>query len=700
MGFVEVKEKAEAIQKAVSECSMLVGPVGNERIPGEPFEPGLSGMSTYSSRLKEIGEDLKSSMFKTMFMGTFKNGKSTTINAILGEEMLPVGATATTAVISQVVYGTNQQEVKIFKNNSDIPQTMSFDRFMEEYKLSPKDIAMIEETGALDRFQDTDYVMLESSHELFRDGVQLIDSPGLEEAVARTKATEKFVPQANAIVFLLDAVHPFSAKEKTYIKQHFVYAEPKPRNVFFVMNRINQCSSDADREAVKQQTRIMLEPVFTTDGIFDEDLYNKRVFFVNAYGAFMDKKAGRQPIGTGMMEFQAALEDFLTSEDRVLARYQSVAANLAGVFQEAERQTREAQALMGKPIEELQRNSQKSAETLDDLEKKVQRLGAVIDKTSALVSVKIMNDLERFLTVDMPNAWKEYARLYDGKFGITDMIKVALPLKEEAKEDILRPMTVYINDFVEEQLDEWSRRVGLLIDPDIQAMKDDLEDESREFDLQLTMARNVFSGQEATWEQKGANKLQLALSLIQGDYSVAVENAAGGNFNWGEFAKRYVVQAVINIMIMSLVGGGLPGLVVAVAVELVQMGLHRDSTKERLLNGMADKLFPKLADELLEKRDEIAGNITGQFDEQKRNVTQSAQELILDERQHQVDTLNQMRKQEKDIQQEQDRQRQVLAALYSRLELVYRALYNKNLTPDSVSKLAASINVGAKGGKE
>lgn len=139
MGFMEVKKNADAIQKAVEETSILLGTTGSSKVPGVSVSVGLPGMTSWSKDLRKLSEDLKGSMFKILFMGTFKNGKSTAINALIGKELLPVGVTACTAVISQVIYGTDSAHARVVKTGSSTPEVLTWERFNEEYKLSRED---------------------------------------------------------------------------------------------------------------------------------------------------------------------------------------------------------------------------------------------------------------------------------------------------------------------------------------------------------------------------------------------------------------------------------------------------------------------------------------------------------------------------------------------------------------------------------
>lgn len=465
------------------------------------------------------------------------------------------------------------------------------------------------------------------------------------------------------------------------------------------MNRFNWLRNDQEREEVRQETLDFLAPVFTTNGVLDRELMANRVFFVNALGAYEMKQNGQVPYGTGMVEFQNSLETFLTSEDRILARYQSVAANMAAAFIEAQRQVSDAEIAMSMSSDELEKASTASQRKLDELGTDIKSMGTVINRTEKLVETKILSDLQLFLTVKLPENWKSHSTQYDARFGIADMIKLALPLvSEERKKEILSPMITFLNEFIENQLLEWSNLVTPLIAPSLADMQEELDDKSMAFSIKLDEARKIFTGGKLSKQDKGANKLQIILSLIQGDFSTAIENSAGGNFGWGEFARRYVVQAVINILIAFLIGGGPIGIVALVIANLLRLGINANTARNRLLNGFADNLFPQLAGEMLsvENKTKIVGSIRSQFSTWEDQVTQAARELVQDERQHQQTILSNKKRAEEFNTQEMNRQETLLEALLKRVELIYKTLYNRAATQESLEKLAASITTGQK----
>jgi hypothetical protein len=57
---------------------------------------------------EEVEGRLGSGSFNLVFLGQYKRGKSSLINALIGEQILPTGVTPVTAIISIIKYGENR----------------------------------------------------------------------------------------------------------------------------------------------------------------------------------------------------------------------------------------------------------------------------------------------------------------------------------------------------------------------------------------------------------------------------------------------------------------------------------------------------------------------------------------------------------------------------------------------------------------
>ena len=74
-------------------------------------------------KIARIIERLKEQRLKILFAGQFKTGKSTLINAMLGQEVLPADVMPCTAVITEIEYAENPRAVLHFKQNKQARTT-------------------------------------------------------------------------------------------------------------------------------------------------------------------------------------------------------------------------------------------------------------------------------------------------------------------------------------------------------------------------------------------------------------------------------------------------------------------------------------------------------------------------------------------------------------------------------------------------
>lgn len=244
-------------------------------------------MTNFSETLRLMGEKVDSDTFKIQIVGTFKNGKSTFINSLLGEEILPAYATPCTAVINEVKYGDKKGAVLHFRNplpdflipfddseacknavNKDAKEREALKAEHEKMRqrmmsripdkarnhmlqhhltnIPPLSIEYneIEEYVVIPIDCDMEQALKESPYnkvelfyplELLRNGVEIIDSPGLNEAESRTKVTLEYLSKADAIIMVMDATKICSQDEMYFIEHTLAPAgfnEP-----FFVVNR-------------------------------------------------------------------------------------------------------------------------------------------------------------------------------------------------------------------------------------------------------------------------------------------------------------------------------------------------------------------------------------------------------------------------------------------------------------------------------
>ena len=209
VSYNDLKEKKGSILHSLFELAGIVDNLND------------MGLAVSGSALLDLKRKLENDNFKVLVIGEFKNGKSTFINSLMGDKVLPAYSTPCTAVINEVIYGKEKRAVLYFKNplpaeiSPDIqPGAMQHIKKYEGKEIPPieLDVADLVDYVAIpdptkdqaDSIKELPYskVILEYPIELCHDGIEIIDSPGLNENGTRTKVTEEYLNQADAILFV------------------------------------------------------------------------------------------------------------------------------------------------------------------------------------------------------------------------------------------------------------------------------------------------------------------------------------------------------------------------------------------------------------------------------------------------------------------------------------------------------------------
>ena len=277
-------------------------------------------MTSASENWNKLSEQVSNDTFKIQVIGTFKNGKSTFINSLLGESVLPAYALPCTAVINEVKYGEEKEAILHFRNplpeklpESISPKAMSHMQAHGMENVPPLKIGYdeIEDYVCIPMGSDPTEMLLESPYEkvelfwpldMLKEGVEIIDSPGLNEAETRTRVTMDYLAKADAILFVLNAIQLCSMDEMNFIENNLkAYGFTDP---FFVVNRYDLIP-DSQKEGIKKFAEIKLAEYSTN-----------QIFYVSAQQALDGAMNNNEALygKSNMGEFTKVLSDFLTKD--------------------------------------------------------------------------------------------------------------------------------------------------------------------------------------------------------------------------------------------------------------------------------------------------------------------------------------------------------------------------------------------------
>ena len=280
--------------------------------------------------------------FNILVIGSYCVGKKTLVNALLGMDILPRSHCAYHVFPITVEYGSCENTVQIFETGKPQPRILSREQFENEFVQRAEEY---EGNEAL--YPCFDHAIVQSNSPQLQSNVRItvFPLPGSPHSYFDMKKLEQYSAEADAIIFVLNAPVLFSAVERTYINDNFVGRGL--RNVFFVVNNIDRLSDPNVLETVvKPAVRTQLEGVFTDkNGRFEEELFNKRVFYTNAYGAlcirtgepytvYVGRIAVPVPIEieeTGILEFEQAFEEYRYRQREGLVRLSRMMQGRRGI---------------------------------------------------------------------------------------------------------------------------------------------------------------------------------------------------------------------------------------------------------------------------------------------------------------------------------------------------------------------------------
>ena len=245
-------------ERLVSALSTMADCVGSRQVIGNN-EIGL-GMLLQSNRCREEAQLVKDGLFRVVVMGTFTSGKSTLINALLGKKVLPESALPSTAILTFIQFGCEEDNVEIHykdivNEDGSISQGrvehISKDEFMETYRYGIADAEILAVTGNVTRFKNVAYSIMRCSLPLMQNGVNIVDTPGLEDKEVATELALDIAAKAQAIVYVCGE-RGFAEADREYFNENF---KGNPGNVFFILNKTDLIVSDVEREQALKRVR-------------------------------------------------------------------------------------------------------------------------------------------------------------------------------------------------------------------------------------------------------------------------------------------------------------------------------------------------------------------------------------------------------------------------------------------------------------
>lgn len=262
--------------------------------------------------IKRLEED----SFSVAIIGEFNRGKSTLINALLGKPILPMDVLPTTATLNKITYSITPF-VRIEYKDGRIEEVEV--EKLSEYvtKLTRDGEKKAKGIKEATVFYPINYC---------KNGVTIIDTPGLNDDAAMSEVTMSVLPQIDAALMVIMAQSPFSESERDFLESKVITSDLG--RILFVVTGIDLLDEeDVDRvlnnitmrieEHVVAKAAKTMGPDSKEFQAYKQKIGKVRVYGLSAKMALKSKMSGNQEKleQSCFPTFESALERFLT-EDR------------------------------------------------------------------------------------------------------------------------------------------------------------------------------------------------------------------------------------------------------------------------------------------------------------------------------------------------------------------------------------------------
>lgn len=311
-------------------------------------------LAEYAETIQGLTARLDEGRFHLAILGQTKRGKSTFVNALLGEPLLPTAIVPLTALPTFLRSGACR-EANVFFEDERPPQTFRAD---SAHEISEFIGHYVTETENPRNRLGVERVEVADPAPLLRQGLVLIDTPGIGSTFTHnTEATLNFLPQCDAAIFVVSADPPITQVELSFLKE----VATKVERLLFVLNKVDYLESgdvataiDFLRRVIKEAKIVAGEPVIQA---------------ISSRWALESRATGdaAQWQRSGMAEVIAHLTDFLATE-KIAALQAAIGHKALAVLSEALMAVRLLVHSLELPLEELEKRRQLFEEKIAEAE--------------------------------------------------------------------------------------------------------------------------------------------------------------------------------------------------------------------------------------------------------------------------------------------------------------------------------------------
>lgn len=298
-------------------------------------------------RLRELSDRVSKGRLQLAVVGQFKRGKSTLINALLGDELLPSGILPVTAIPT-------------FIDQAEPSLTIAYaDGRSEEISVADADamnVALhrfVSESGNPDNRLNVREVRVGWKSDFLRSGITIIDTPGVGSTLEHnSRAAEAALPEVDVALFILSPDPPITKVEAEYLAD----VEAQAARTIILLNKCDLIGEHERAEAAGFVHKVLGIP-------------SDEILCVSARAAIEARRRGdnQEWAESGFADLQNRLAEFMLKEKQP-ALEQAFAKKAARLLGELKLESEVVLRALEFPVEELASRADQLAAALSGID--------------------------------------------------------------------------------------------------------------------------------------------------------------------------------------------------------------------------------------------------------------------------------------------------------------------------------------------
>lgn len=194
-------------------------------------------------QMEELMKEIAREEAFIVVVGEFNHGKTTFVNSLMGEKILPMGILPTTATINIIGKGERKLEVHYKNATSKAIELDELHSFIGDHPV-----------------EDIEMITVQHPDVPFAAPYYMVDTPGLNDLnKTRSDVSYGFIPKADVVFFLLKADQPISGTELSFLEDTLL--EEGLNNIVFVMNFAEEIDDEDELEEMIEDLSTKLKSI-------------------------------------------------------------------------------------------------------------------------------------------------------------------------------------------------------------------------------------------------------------------------------------------------------------------------------------------------------------------------------------------------------------------------------------------------------